>query len=404
MLKPSFNPFNMSSRAGRVGLAALVLSAGCAEDSLSPGKVPPGTVYHPDGSYTLYLPSTTATVGGTGQGLLVKDTLVARLDGTTLSPRSWGDTWLITEAEGKRDSVALRVRSPEPTAVWRFTIEYGFKGDPGVPVSASDLAIAQRQVDTVNARFNVPGTFDGIFQFELGRVYRITSIAEEMETAPQADYRALVDPNDMNHATGYYGDAAIVFAWNAFAGGLPFSHALHAATLAHELGHARGAIDIYSGEVGVPARNTVNGATYKAPPSMMATSGPGWDANSRNVINANAGRKPAVEAHAYTNVAEDLVIRVTNGQGSPLDASVQVYPVVVYSFRVDPPAIRDGQTGSDGEITFANPYKSAGLGNLLVVATSAGKSAHTWVTVDEVQLRRMRDPAASAFEVRLEIR
>jgi hypothetical protein len=289
--------------------------------------------------------------------------------------------------------------------VWRFTVEYGLKGNPGQAVSSADMATVRRQIDTVNARFNAAGTFDGIFEFQLGRVYYINSIAEEMDLAPQADFRVLVDPNDMAHSTGYYGSSAIVFAWNAFAGGLPFSHPLHAATLAHEIGHGRGAIDIYAGEVGVPARNTVNGARYLAPRSMMASNSPGWDAHSRHVINANAARRSPIERHAHTNVPEDLVIHVKNGAGAAIDASVQVYPVHGYSFRVDSPAIRVGQSGADGEITFANPYRESGaLANLLVVVTAGEKTAHTWVPVDEVQLLRMRAPAARAFEVRVEIR
>jgi hypothetical protein len=393
-------------------LSALLLVSACADEPLTPGGNRPPTPQLPDGSYLLVLPSGTAavratTTGGSGDvplTLLVRDTLVAKLEGTTISARAWGDTWLVVDAQGVRDSVRVRVRSPAPTAVWRFTVEYGLKGNPGQPVSASDLATIRRQIDTVNARFNAAGTFDGIFEFELGRVYHINSVAEEMEVAPQADYRVLVDANDMNHTTGFYGSGAIVFAWNAFAGGAPFSHPLHAATLAHELGHGRGAIDIYAGEVGVAARNTVNGATYLAPLSMMASSTPGWDAHSRNVINANAGRRPPVEGHSFTNVPDDLVIRVRDGGEVPVDASVKVYSVHPYSFRVDPPAIREGATGPDGEITFANPYRTGGGANLLIVATAGGKSAHTWVPVDAVQLLRMRTPTARAFEVLVEIR
>lgn len=304
---------------------------------------------------------------------------------------------------------ALRPVKP----VWKFTILGAVSKPTADYLGGFDAAarFMRAQVDTLNSRFNTPKVFAGEFRFSLDSIYEYTGTGWTEVTTPHPgfDYKYIVD--GYQGPGGWFGDYEVVFlSW-------PISQiTTPGATdaIVHEFGHARGAIDLY----GIKADgefNPVNGASYKAPRSIMEYpyGETMWDQHSINLINRTANVVHSPPSYITEAFPSSIGIIVTDATGTPqANAKVLLYPVPWFQNRVVPTPRYEVYTNDQGEYVFpTNPYQPGTpnvpwlmtFPNYLVTATAGGLSGYGWMPIIDVQNVWFADRAAP-YRLRITVR
>ena len=262
-----------------------------------------------------------------------RDQSVARIDEGTLGApirleaRANGSTWIIARSEGSvSDSTFVRVAVPAAVQqpVWRFSVAAGARTT--MPLSQFD-ALARVHVAYLNQQFNLAGTFAGRFEFVLDSVFTYpesdTEDVTDLRRRPRsAQYLILYDSRSTVVGGGgvWHGDGQVIqITMPNFA-----TSPIAPEAVAHEMGHARGAVDIYHYALD-PGQD--QGVSYYRPESIMEGSGTVWDPLSQLLINANAGRYPSSGDLSWTQpmFPERIGVRVVDRSDKPVAGAEVIF-------------------------------------------------------------------------------
>lgn len=244
----------------------------------------------------------------------------------------------------------------EPTS-WEFSLKVGMPAELvtkyGGEVSARSKV--EQQLASANTRF---AGFTKPIVWRMNEFFVFTGGALDQLAVPHpsSDYQLLYSENTALDDGGWKPQSrSIVIRWMPQNGGVfgPYG----ADSLIHELGHARGAVDIYGLNVS-GANNLVSGQSYVPEGGFMtypygATT---WDSYSTRVINASADTVynddhivrqsiPVVQVHATKN-------------GAPVTgATVELYGSSWYSGSVNSFASQTGTTTNGTWTAPSNPFE-----------------------------------------------
>lgn len=387
-------------------LTGLLLAGGCGETS-EPSPVPepppgfagvriqqrnlsflyPGEVRRID---AIALDTAGRVIQGVRVDLQIRDTSVFRLgrDGQ-LRSRMTGNSWIVAEAFDASDSVFVQFQPDRP--VWRIPVLVDVVDIRNPVYAPSDSVPAQveRQFDQVNSVFR-PATTDGYLYFEVARVRMLEEVSPPPRRGDEPySFRVVYDPNGLlktawyPELTAWMGGLFLDGPWGLWA----------TRTLVHELGHGRGAVDLYAQEVNLPVNNPITGAVYDAPPAIMSDLTRGWDPHSRFLINRNAGVLDAPLGGYLGEFPAGMVVHVRDESGGPVpDAAVAVYPVQWYSTRVAPGPVAIAVTDGAGDASLPGNVFSPDWANLHVVATAGGKVYLGWIPYVDAQYQFFTAP------------
>jgi hypothetical protein len=418
-------------------ISALVLAVGVAACDRTPtvprrgiptgNGSPAGVVIRPD-SIALFSKGAIATaVAGvvSSDGHLVssldgdivwsvRDKTVVGNDGalgveTSLSAKQEGETWLVATAavSGRvlTDSILVRVRwvsSATEKPTWAFHYGAVVTQSTLARYSSADALLEQMNalMSSVNAIFNTPGAFSGEFAFSVDSIYSIPDGSSQFPVvqpgSPLAGYIVFNESGAGSHFDPSTRNAVI---------GEPFSSPRFRRVVAHELGHSRGAVDLYFATV--PPSEDPEARGYWAPSSLMNDNEPIWDTYSQLILDRNAAN--AIGENKWGTQEQDfpsiLSIKVVTAGGTPVPgATVNTY---AYAFgrsleQANTPIT--GTTDASGVLRFAvNPFlrlEQRGraefrcrLGDcaqvIRVVVQDGTRSAQAWLPYWEVVSHRM---------------
>ncbi len=180
-----------------------------------------------------------------------------------------------------------------------------------------------------------------------------------------------------------------------------------ASSLIHELGHARGGIDMYGLRVdGV--NNPVNGAAYVPPASWMnlwyLPEQQLWDQYTRNIVNASATTVYNDDRVVMNSLPATYRVKVVNSSGNLVpNATVSVYPVDWFAYKVTPTAIMAGTSATNGLWTLPSdpfgPSLSAPKWHLwrplvLVTASVGTQKGYAWLSLPDAGNAYFANPTA----------
>ena len=285
---------------------------------------------------------------------------------------------------------------------WRFSLLIGVT-DLTVShyggMSATETLIRD-QIKVINDKFNNPKVFNAIFDFYIYDIYHFGTdpVAESLKSHWPHDYRMVYDGYPApGQGGGWMGQKynSIYHLWYVSHMGGTFG-ATATDGLAHEFGHARGAIDLYKLAV-TAANNPVNGQAYAPPQSIMNYSyGVNvWDAHSINIINENTDVVTPNISYITKAFPPSFSILATDSGGKPrAGVTINLYPVDWNATGVAPAPTVTGQTDAAGRVTLAkNPFDPAQPGqpwdirycNFLVEAQLGSAKRYAWMPLDDVQ-------------------
>jgi hypothetical protein len=319
-------------------------------------------------------------------------------------PRDARQDFRIT-AEWRRSEPSAATISDKP--LWKFSVAVGLSERTEIESGGFDRAVPQvlAQFETLNHRFNDSGFFKGEIQFSVDYIYDFVGQAP-ITCPPGFDFAAIYEhileaDTGMRGSWGMFcgiGSNAVLLAWSPMDGD-PFAF-WPTNILIHEFGHTRGAIDEYSWWV--PSQNNpVNGAEYPLDSTIMgSTQHPHlWDQHSINLINLAADSVLTSPAYLAALFPDTIGVRVVGSDGAPLSgAEVRLYPVEFYGFHVSSTPSQQRYTGADGRVVLdPNPFgpcdcwNGSEFASFLVTASLAGKTAFSWMPVDDVENAHFAD-------------
>jgi hypothetical protein len=333
-----------------------------------------------------------------------RDPSVARIGrGEDAEAVGAGGTWLVASYGEARDSVRVEVRPPTIPAVkptWRFTVAVGVRTRQPVPPALQFRV--ESMVEAVNAAFNAPGMFRGRFEFVLDSVFTYdwddpVTMLELGDRSRGAQYLWLFDPRAPVVASGIYlggtRQTVVVMA--------DMFHESTTEVLVHEVGHSRGAADMY--RLFAVAGPDPDAPISHFPNGIMSDGGGTWDAVSRFVIDRNAGEFP-VHSLGWRpdEVPPALRVRIVDRDRRPV-AGAQV---TVRGSSDLTGTVATGVTDAEGMFTlpglpFRDPESPVGPGcalaiclnhHLLVEATKGGDGGRNWLMMSEAVLGYWREP------------
>ena len=324
-----------------------------------------------------------------------------------------GTTWIDASAGGVSDSVAIAVDFVNGVAkpLWRFSVTFAVHSS--VPASYIEAG-AQKALDTLNARFNRAGVFEGRFEFYLDTVVLFnTPIATlpvdsvEARWKHRSDYLVIQD-NRYPGSAGCCGNPGTIWMYAGMFVEGSWYNDMAIDVLVHEFGHARGAVDIYR----IAAHSTpLAPGGWHPRESIMATNHATWDPVAQHLINAAADRYPVPVGWTIYEWPARIGVRVVDPDDRPVpDARVAFHGVPWFDGVVDPTPIRQGFTNRDGLVVpDTNPYFDLGPGggssttacsfmgcahSLVLVKVSAygWPDTYAWMPIDEVMVRAWQRP------------
>jgi hypothetical protein len=244
-----------------------------------------------------------------------------------IAARANGGTWIVARSEGSvSDSTFVRVEVPAAVQqpVWRFTVASGARTT--MPLSQFD-ELARIHIAYLNQQFNKGGTFAGRFEFVLDSVFTYsesdTASLTTLRRRPRsAQYLILYDSRSTVLSGGgiYWQDGqTIQISMSNFATSPTTSLAV-----AHEMGHARGAVDIYHYRLNATEQQD---AYFYRPESIMEADGTAWDPLSQLLINSNAGRYPSSPDLSWTApmFPEKIGVRVVDRMNKPVPGAEVIF-------------------------------------------------------------------------------
>jgi len=281
--------------------------------------------------------------------------------------------------------------------VWKFTIQVKIAQATAVRHGGLVYVISKAltQMETIEARFNDPGVFNGTFAFDITEAEEFAGPTSEELKKPHSttDLKIIYD-EDADVGGGAYGETqTIVHKWPDSLGGSFAPSGTDGLT--HELGHHRSATDEYAGNV-LATNNPVSGTGYAAPPSVMSQpyGVNNWSPYSVGLINM-AGSTPGAFSPALASKAlPPLQVRVLNTAGKPVKARVRFYPVPWFQERVQAtPTVDKYTSATTGYYKFAaSPYKpgmstdpwNLAYCNFLVRINYGTKTTYRWLPIATV--------------------
>lgn len=296
--------------------------------------------------------------------------------------------------------------TPIPTT-WDFSLRVGVTSDLVTKyggLTAIRTKIDQQLVE-VNARY---AGFTKPIRWTVGELYTYSQPAWVEVNSSFASNHAgqdfLLLYAEGTGGAGWYGSQhSIVIDWAPASSGIFDTNAMYA--LVHELGHARGMIDMYQLQV---SSNPISGGLY-APPAGFMTYPYGatdFDAYNQAIGNA-AGPDVNYDVIVPDNLPTSYKVVVKNLSGTTVSgASVSLYPMSWGAGSISTSALQTGSTSTNGIWTTpSNPFVPS-VGQpwdltyplLLIKATSAGKTGYGWVSLPDAGLAYFANPTA-AFSV-----
>lgn len=224
---------------------------------------------------------------------------------------------------------------------------------------SSLIAKMYGQWRTINQQFNADGRLAATYVFNTVAGHEFTDTASAELARPKTTDLKIIYDEDSDLSGGWYrAPQTIVHKWPASQGGVLAAWATDG--LVHELGHYRGATDEYACNVTDPKLNPVNGWTFREIPSIMSTTYDErkWSPYAAGLINLQGSRKDEpYPSLASTALPPLTVSTTTNAFRTPVQAKVEMFPVVWYSGQVNAAPSQRFQTNKNGHFTFSsNPF------------------------------------------------
>ena len=270
-------------------------------------------------------------------------------------------------------------------------------------------SLLDEQFDSVNNRYNQTGCFDGIFNFHVDtvQVFSGNPYTEANRPHPNHDYMITLDYYNVSRGNWLNPPTNGILILRKGSDGGNFFNDITLGILTHELGHARGAIDLYAFAV-LKYYNPVNEENYiPAQTIMMNPYRDVWGDYTVHLINSHKDDILEPEdLYLNTFFPHDMKIMVKDLDGLPLEnAELKFYAHVWYDFAVIPDPIRIDSTDSDGLCRFhtdlfldlnsihpkALQHRVANT-NILVVGEWQGRKNYTWLPLDKVQTPYLENP------------
>jgi hypothetical protein len=278
---------------------------------------------------------------------------------------------------------------PEPTT-WEFSLKVGMPADLVAKYGgeASARAKIEQQLASANARF---AGFNKPIVWRINEFFVFTGGALDQLAVPHpnSDYQLLYSENTALDDGGWKPQSrSIVIRWTPTSGGVfgPYG----ADSLVHELGHARGAIDMYGLNVN-GANNPVNGQSY-TPESGFMTYPYGttnWDGYSTRIINASTNMVYN-DDHIVRQSISVVQVHATKNGAPVTGATVELFGSSWYSGSVNSFASQTGTTTNGTWTAPSNPFEANPAAfwklsfPLLLVRVTAGASVgYSWLTLPD---------------------
>lgn len=250
------------------------------------------------------------------------------------------------------------VEPPVEPTTWEFSLKVGMPADLVAKYGGEAAARAkvEQQLDYANARFAgfakpIVWSMNEFFIFDG------PALDQLIGTPVGSDFRLLYSENTALDDGGWKPQSkSIVIRWTPATGGVfgPYG----ADSLVHELGHARGAIDMYGLNV-AGVNNPVNRQDYTPAGGFMTYpyGASQWDDYSKRIINASADSVYNDDHVVTESLPDTFQVRATKN-GVPVNgAMVELFPVEWYTASVKPTPHQTGTTGADGSWTLpSNPF------------------------------------------------
>jgi hypothetical protein len=280
----------------------------------------------------------------------------------------------------------------EPTT-WEFSLRVGMPRDLVTKYGGETAVKAkvEAQIASANTRYATAFAKPIVWRMNEFYVFDGPALDQLIGTPTGSDFRLLYSENTEFDDGGWKPNwRTIVIRWTPEMGGVfgPYG----ADSLVHELGHARGAIDMYGLAVN-GGNNPVNGQAYVPEGGFMsypygATS---FDSYSTRIINAS---KDEVynDDHVVTGSLPNTFSVHATKNGLPVGgATVALYPVEWYTVSVKPTPTQTGATDASGSWTIPsspfhpNPfdYWKMDYPLLLVKVTSDSSSGYGWLALPD---------------------
>lgn len=280
---------------------------------------------------------------------------------------------------------------PEPTS-WEFSLKVGMPAELVTKYGGEAAARAkvEQQLTEVNTKFATSFTKPIIWSMNEFFVFDGPALDQLIGTPVGSDFRLLYSENTAFDDGGWKPNwRTIVIRWTPQSGGV--FGAYGADSLVHELGHARGAVDMYGLTV-AGANNPVNGQGYTPEGGFMtypygATT---WDSYSTRIINASADMVYN-DDHIVRQSIPVVQVRATKNGTPVTGATVELYGSSWYSGSVNSFPSSTGVTGTNGTWTVpSNPFEvnpstywQLNYPLLLVRVTAGASVGYSWLTLPD---------------------
>ena len=277
---------------------------------------------------------------------------------------------------------------PEP-ATWEFSLKVGVPSDL-VTKYSGEAAIrtkVEQQVAYANSRY---AGFAKPIKWHINEFYVFTGAAlDQLATPYYSDYQLLYSENTAFDDGGWKPQTkSIVIRWTPMSGGVfgPYG----GDSLVHELGHTRGAIDMYGLNVN-GANNPVNGQGY-APEGGFMTYPYGataFDSYSTNIINESARTVYNDDRIVRNSIPTVKVFAAKNGM--PVNgAKVELFGSSWFSGSVSGFSSQTGTTTNGTWTIPSNPFEVSpwtywqlSYPLLLVRVTSGASVGYGWLALPD---------------------
>lgn len=280
----------------------------------------------------------------------------------------------------------------EPTS-WEFSLRVGMPRNLVTKYGGEAAAKAKVEAQVAEANTHYATAFTKPIVWKLNEFYVFDGPALDqlVGTPTGSDFRLLYSENTAFDDGGWKPNwRTIVIRWTPADGGVfgPYG----ADSLVHELGHARGAIDMYGLFVN-GGNNPVNGQAYTPEGGFMsypygATS---FDQYSTRIINASEDEVYNDDHVVVQSLPNTFKVRATKNGSSVNGATVELYPVGWYTVSVTPTPSQTGTTGPGGSWTIPsspfspNPFDFWKMDYplLLVKVTSGTSVGYGWLALPD---------------------
>lgn len=277
---------------------------------------------------------------------------------------------------------------PEPTT-WEFSLRVGMPAELVTKYGGVEAAKTkvQQQLTYANSRF---AGFTKPIVWSMNEFFTFTGGAlDQLNTPVSSNYQLLYSENTAFDDGGWKPQTkSIVIRWTPMSGGVfgPYG----GDSLVHELGHARGAIDMYGLNVN-GANNPVNGQGY-APEGGFMTYPYGataFDSYSTNIINESARTVYNDDRIVRNSIPTVKVFAAKNGM--PVNgAKVELFGSSWFSGSVNGFSSQTGTTTNGTWTIPSNPFETNSWAYwqlsyplLLVRVTSGASVSYAWLTLPD---------------------